>query len=406
MSDHATGKPILVTGKDTVELKPANGFNERWLQQLIHRHPKCLPMEQVEPGLGELVSVCMELPLPIGFVDNLMVTPGGNLVMVEVKLWRNPEARRQVVAQALDYATALFELDYDSLEAAVKKADFDGEERPECLYDLVDGADALPEGTFVDRVNRNLREGRIVVLIVGDGIRSDAQSLVNGLQAHANFHFTIGLVEMPVYVRRLPTGKEEFVVMPNTLVKTVTVPRFTVSTTDRGAVVRDAGMNESEAKKPSRRTNITSEDFFEAMQARSANLPAKLKGFLDEIDTIDIYAEFLASLNLKWDQPEGRPVNMGYVRRGGEICTDASYWQVDDDLAEEYNSALARLFGGVVRSARQRKDTDGGGWDRWVARSDGRLLRIEEVADRFSEWRTVMEDFQDAIRVRTREREA
>ena len=46
--------------------------------------------------------------------------------MVEVKLWGNPEARRKVVAQTLEYATALFKLSYDELEAAVRKADFRG----------------------------------------------------------------------------------------------------------------------------------------------------------------------------------------------------------------------------------------------------------------------------------------
>ena len=97
-------------------------------------------MGEIEPGIGPLVPVCMELPLRVGSVDNLFITPEGNLVMVEVKLWANPEARRKVVAQALEYATALFRLDYIELEAAVMKADFDEAERPERLYSLVDGA--------------------------------------------------------------------------------------------------------------------------------------------------------------------------------------------------------------------------------------------------------------------------
>ena len=84
--DNATGKPILVSGNDTVELRPVRGQNERWLQELIHRHPRCLPMEQIEPGLGQLIPVCLELPLRVGSVDNLMVTPEGNVVIVEVKL--------------------------------------------------------------------------------------------------------------------------------------------------------------------------------------------------------------------------------------------------------------------------------------------------------------------------------
>ena len=400
--DNATGKPILVSGNDVIELAPVQGRDELWLQKLIHRHPQCLPMEQIEPGLGQLVPVCLELPLRVGLVDNLMVTPEGNLVIVEVKLWRNPEARRQVIAQALDYATAMFELDYEGLQSAVRKAKFPGSAPPARLYDLVDGGQALPEALFVDRVNRNLREGRIVILIVGDGIRSDAESLVSGLQAHANFHFTVALVELPVYSRECGDGAEELVVVPHTLLKTVTVPRFTVSAADGHAVVHDAGMDESKAKKPSRRTSISSEDFFEAVQRRGPDVPEKLKVFLDDLDGIGVHAEFLASLNLKWDQPDGKPVNMGYVRRGGEICTDASYWQADNDLAENYNVALARLFGGKVRTLRQKRD---GNRDRWVTRTDGRLFRIEEVADRLGQWAALIEQFQHAILARRQERE-
>ena len=348
--------------------------------------------------LLEVVS----LPLRVGFVDNRLMTPQGNLAIVEVKLWRNPESRRRVVAQALDYATALFELDYGRLEAAVKKADIDGATKPNRLYELFDGADVLPEKTFVDRVNRNLREGRIVVLILGDGIRTDAESLVTGLQAHANFHFTFALVEMPVYARSLSDANQEFVVIPHTLVKTVTVPRFTISTTDGAMIVRDAGIDEAEAKKPSRRSNISSEAFFEAMEARPPDLPGKLKQFLDDIDGIGVRAEFLASLNLKWDRPQGRPVNLGYIRPNGEVRTEASYWWVDPDLAEDYNLGLASLFGGEVTIGRRKKD---GSCDRWVTRTDGNAFYIEEVADLFSDWRSLMENFQDAIQARARERE-
>ena len=153
----ASGTPILVSEGESTRLHRASNLEERWLQELIHQHPTCLPMDQIEPGIGPLVPVCMELPLHVGSVDNLFITPEGHLVVVEVKLWRNPEARRKVVAQTLEYATALFKLSYDELEAAVRKADFNGAERPERLYNLVDGADArevkilmlLPDGRNV-----------------------------------------------------------------------------------------------------------------------------------------------------------------------------------------------------------------------------------------------------------------
>ncbi|MCY3821283.1 MAG: hypothetical protein OXH52_18340 [Gammaproteobacteria bacterium] len=340
----------------------------------------------------------MELPLRVGTADNLFVTPEGNLVLAEVKLWGNPEARRKVVAQTLEYATALFKLDYTELESAVMKADFNGAKRPQTLYSLVDGADSPSESVFADRVARNLREGRIVVLIVGDEIRPAVDELVAGLQAHANFHFTFALVEMPVYLR--PDSTDEFIVMPRTPIKTETVPRFTIRTEGGSTDVSDAGTDEREAARPSRRSNISSEDFFEAMSERCQKIPVKLKQFLDKAAAIDVRPEYLGSLNLKWDQPEGSPVNLGYIRpSGGEVWTDASYWKVDRDLAEGYNVHLAQLFG-EVRTGRTKKD---GASERWVTRNDGAPFRIEEILDRLPDWITAIETFQAAVRRRAQD---
>ena len=53
------------------------------------------------------VPICTELSTPAGAIDNFMVTPSGLPVLVECKLWRNPEGRREVIGQILDYAKEL-----------------------------------------------------------------------------------------------------------------------------------------------------------------------------------------------------------------------------------------------------------------------------------------------------------
>ena len=162
MGEHADGAPILISGDQSASLARVSKHthDERWLQTLIHRHPACLPIGEIEPAFDDLTPVCMELPVSSGSVDNLLMTADGNIVIVEVKLWRNPESRRTVIAQALDYATAMFRMDYEDLESSVIGADFDDGERPSSLYDLFrDDPDVLPEGAFVDAVNRNLNLG-------------------------------------------------------------------------------------------------------------------------------------------------------------------------------------------------------------------------------------------------------
>ena len=56
-----------------------------------------------------------------GPIDNLLVTPAGLPVLVECKLWRNPQARREVVGQILDYAKELSRWSSSDLQREVRR---------------------------------------------------------------------------------------------------------------------------------------------------------------------------------------------------------------------------------------------------------------------------------------------
>ncbi len=79
--------------------KAAEGYDEAWLQRLIASHPQALPIGEIEAYLEGAVPICLELATKAGPVDLLLVTPRGDIVVVECKLWRNPQARREVVGQ-------------------------------------------------------------------------------------------------------------------------------------------------------------------------------------------------------------------------------------------------------------------------------------------------------------------
>ena len=81
--------------------------SEAYIQALVHEHPACLPIAEIDAMFSGPVPICTELNTPAGAIDNFMVTPSGLPVLVECKLWRNPEARREVVSQVLDYAKEL-----------------------------------------------------------------------------------------------------------------------------------------------------------------------------------------------------------------------------------------------------------------------------------------------------------
>jgi hypothetical protein len=105
---------LLPSGSgDAVPLKPVvqqgsgDAVSEAYIQALVHGHPACLPTAEINAMFSGPVPICTELNTPAGPIDNFMVTPSGLPVLVECKLWRNPEARREVVSQILDYAKEL-----------------------------------------------------------------------------------------------------------------------------------------------------------------------------------------------------------------------------------------------------------------------------------------------------------
>jgi hypothetical protein len=113
-----------------------------------------LSIAQLEPAFGQPIPVAREVPCGHGYIDNLYITPSGDIVMVEAKLWRNGQARREVGTQALDYVSALMSLGYERFQAAVLKS---LSSAPTSLYALVaQSPEALDEASFIDAVANNL----------------------------------------------------------------------------------------------------------------------------------------------------------------------------------------------------------------------------------------------------------
>ena len=387
--DTTGGSAVIVRGGRSVILARVkdHGQKERWLQCLIHENPGCLPMREIEPGFTDLVSVCMELPVGRGRVDNLLMTPHGNIVIAEVKLWKNAEARRQVVAQALEYAFALFQMNYEDFEAAVRKGDFGEGATPERIRDLFgDNPDVPTQEEFAGRVSHNLRTGRIVVLVVGDQIDAAASDLVAGLQRYANFHFTFALVEMPVFLHEPEGGNgPEMIVTPRTLARTEMVERWTARA-DGDVLEESKGKT---AKGRAKRFTISEEQFWSEIRDRyGAESEQRLHDFVERLESLKVSAEYRGSLVLRWHSPEGEKLSAGYIKVDGTINTEFTYNKAPRGLADTYNEMLAQAFGGKV--------VDGAKW-RWVARNDGTTLCIDEVESAYDGWFDAVAHFVDEL---------
>ncbi|MFC2090808.1 DUF4268 domain-containing protein, partial [Bacteroidota bacterium] len=135
MKKTAYGKPLFINPNDKVSvLTKIEAIDEITIQDLIFKFPECLPISDIDESFNPAIPVCKELNTQVGPLDILFVTPNGELIIIETKLWRNPEARRVVVAQILDYAKELASWSYEDLQREInRKLDRKGNS----LYELL-----------------------------------------------------------------------------------------------------------------------------------------------------------------------------------------------------------------------------------------------------------------------------
>ncbi|MCE0758453.1 DUF4268 domain-containing protein [Marinobacter sp. G11] len=224
--------PFLIDGnaetRPLLRLAFNEGFSEQWLQEQLFRNPQSLPFGEINPGYREVVPLCMEMNTAAGPIDIVYVTPQGKLVIVETKLWRNPEARRKVIGQILDYAKELQNWSYSDLQREVSRRTG---EKGNVPYALVQNHyPNTDEAEFVDGISNSLAQGDFMLVIAGDGIRSDTQAMIQYLDNTANMKFTLAVIETAVY----QTEEQDLTfIQPRTLFQTKEIQR-TVYITDFG----------------------------------------------------------------------------------------------------------------------------------------------------------------------------
>lgn len=223
----AYAKPIIVkaAGK-AIQLERIslfgnddNLFSEKWLQNSLFANPDCLPLKEIDPHIGVLIPICTEIETGAGPADILYVTPTGQIVLIETKLWRNPEARREVVAQILDYAKQLTEWAFEDLARQTSIASGLGSDY--LISRVKQYVPEIDEAAFVDGINSSLKSGDFLLIIVGDGIRSGAESLIGFIERYGNLRFKFGLIEVAAF--QLPTN--ETLLQPRILAKTEILER-------------------------------------------------------------------------------------------------------------------------------------------------------------------------------------
>ena len=351
------------------------GRREAFVQELIHGHPDLIPTAEIEPAFAPLIPVCLELATPAGYVDNFFLTPWGGLALAECKLFRNPQARREVVAQALDYARAIQGWHYDDLEKAVRQA---LKQPAAALYNFVRDSTDLDEAQFADAVERNLKVGRILLLIVAEGIQEGVEALTEFLQLHAGLHVGVALVELSLW----RGGDGQMLVVPRVPMKTVIIERGIVT------VARGVEANVSPSKpttpgprssEPARRVSLSEEAYFDRLDQKRPGLKDRLLAFVGGLAELGVTLETGKTALLRWRPTPQTEASAGMVDDNGQVWFSSAYAtiqrRVSHAAAEAYVVALAMALNGQVRryekSAPEVLDKNGRGYQLGVLIDNG-----------------------------------
>ncbi len=283
---------------------PPSGFtSEEKLHDLVESSPELLPLS----GDPSMVVLGREVPLGGGFADLLAVEPDGRLVVIEIKLRKNAETRRAVVAQLLTYAAYLKGMGALDLERVLRPS----LERSDVgsILELVQGSDQsaeIEDAEFTRGLEESLAEGAFRLVFVLDEAPSELVQLVGYLEGISN-----GVVIDLITVAAYEAGSEQLL-----------VPQRVDPEHPGEQAMSLPAARRSAAK--SRREVDGSQAFAEAIERAPEPVGAELRRLLDWARGLEL--EDLATLRTVFGT--GREVLTVWVR--GEKAGLVSVWHEGD----------------------------------------------------------------------------
>lgn len=260
-------------------------FDQRWLQDLLTRCPELLPTAEIEPVFHPLMAIGREVPVFQERIDVLCISPDGYPVIIDTKLWRNPEARQQVFSQVLDMAFAFSRWDVDQIEAQTEHFTTVCHGKCVAFRDLVEkefGDLGMKYEEFRNNIEKNLELGRFLVAFVADKIHASSYDVLNELNKYPGLGLQLALIELECF--SVERGKHRsLLIVPRIAKKTEILERSVVEVKvyqERGpeVVIRQEKKNGN-----GRDVTLTETEFWDRLRLQAPKNYRLVKDLHDEL---------------------------------------------------------------------------------------------------------------------------
>jgi hypothetical protein len=356
------GVPIIVGQGGSISRPKRIPFTEKmlqegWIQERIRENPELLPINDIEPVFCPLISVGREVSTTSGYIDNLFLSTQGYLTIVETKLWRNPEARREVVGQIIDYAKDISQWTFNDLEKVVREYNKKYRNQNMGIIDtirLLEQIDEQDESLLIDTISNNLKNGRFLLLIVGDGIRESVEEMASYLQRTPQLYFTLALVELQLF--KLESANDDSImIIPQVVLRTKEVTRAIVRIESKDVTKVDVYVpDETIGKEKPKRFTLTEDEFFKHLETEVGSDEIKLAHQIkDDVQNIGCIVEWKqASFAVKLPDAAGSGQNFtlflvyknGNIQTVGWFTNALKALNLPIDIGRNYLQQLAKLF--------------------------------------------------------------
>ena len=163
--------------KDWLFVESTNYSDEAFLRDRIWEEPSLIPTSEMGLRAEATIVPLKETSLPgAGSSDVMLIDALGNIVIVECKLAKNPEKKRTVIGQVLDYASSLASMSYDDLDTRVEKEH--KRKLHEEMEERVQDED-WDEQEFRDAVKETLTLGNFKLVIAIDEMDTDLARILH-----------------------------------------------------------------------------------------------------------------------------------------------------------------------------------------------------------------------------------
>ncbi|MBC8275677.1 MAG: hypothetical protein H8E40_12010 [Chloroflexi bacterium] len=187
-------KILVIEGNKVTRLAQTKFTEEGKLQDYLEEYPSLIPLGEIVEGASDLLCIGREVGIPSGAIDLLFIDKDGLLTVVETKLVKNPEIRREVIGQIVEYASYISQWTADDVyrvaseyfsKSEMVPSGYKGSTLDGVMKKL--GGDEFSDEDFRSNIWQNVKDGRIRLIIAVDELVEPLRVIVTFLNAYSKF---------------------------------------------------------------------------------------------------------------------------------------------------------------------------------------------------------------------------